>query len=91
MNGKISGGLKYSWNEVTTRRLASELDLDCTYGEAQVHDPGKCHEICGRLDLLGSVWEFLVGLLADTMHKSKSYAAPISCYFVEPCTRCEEK
>jgi hypothetical protein len=56
-----------------TLRLAEEANFDGKYVEAQAHDASKFHEILGRLELLNSAFESLVGLLADTMNKSESY------------------
>jgi hypothetical protein len=62
-------------------RPAEEANFDGKYLEAQAHDPGKFHEILGRLELLNFAFEFPVGLLADTMHKSESYPLPCLAEF----------
>ncbi len=57
-----------------TLRPPEEANFEGKYLEAQAHDPRKFHEILGRLELLNSAFDFPLGLLADTMHKSESYS-----------------
>ena len=57
-------------------RLFDEEGFDGTHGVDAVHDCGKFHEIFGQANVQLSFHEYLDGLLAHTMHKSESYAAP---------------